>query len=604
MAEDSQQKELRTPLLRLDERVESVAPLSILEEGDFFEPQTDFSRLLSMVSTSTSAAAASSDPMSNPHQPLQRLTAGGARSNRNDEDRIGGGEDHRFVGGCASHTVLIVAGTLSVLHAAFVWASFVAERWSDAVLCVTVPLFRAAETPQRIALLSTSLAAVLQQLSQFWCLALFLWTTSLLVPCLFMILSPSWIGFGFLGQPFSRSPERATGSIHNPRYWAAGSGAVPNVRSVLEMSLRWALFVVYWLVFVALACQYIEMEWEPDTKLALHNRLAPASASFAVGIACAIIVIVLLRWQSTFSSMRDALFADEFADDDALAPIPEIPPQRPVLRTPPRSAFQHSLGLLEEDEEVFSPPRMRILEEEGIVGAGNEAPTRGANEDPVPDVEDAPAETTPTPLDEDHPSNTSFLQILLVFQAGLMSILCWIPALALPALQFEFDGVAANLMKQTTRTLYLYDVPGLLLRDAAAAQSPPWIVPVLALVLLAATVGGPAAATYFSIATWMSTDHPPSRVRSTSRNYLRAVHPAMGGIVSVCAMVAMVVVLEPWSTNVFNSGTSEQGICEILKVATGQPCLIVRGSLMKGGYFFVGQAILLELLVILTLCWS
>lgn len=563
-------KSTTTPLLA-SEQDAPTSLFSVEEEEDI----SDFSRLISVVHNSGSSPA-SSGRIARAHRDQHQIRVIG------DDRRTSLPKNSSFFN---PYFVTIVAGTSSLWFFGFVWASFVSDSWADTVLAIdlTIPFL----PKQVIPLLSTGLASILQQFSETGQIgsAVLLWVTSLMIPCLLMVASPAWIMGSFQISLYVKSSK---------------------FREWLELSIRWAWTVVFVMAFTALAYHYIVLTWT-DSVIAVHTKMNAGLVSFAVGITFAALTIVILRLQTSgyAHASNDMRVQDTTVDTFMFAT------SSPAIEFP-RLGESHSDPNLEIDNEEEAPMMMRILEEAPtpiVAHAQNNIRQR---------IHDAPLASETAARNNTqavHPSPPSFFQMLFVFQTGLLSILLWIPSLLFPAIRFEFNGVAAELMKDKTQIVCLYEVPFRLYQDNLAAETPSWIIAAIGIVLFIPTILCPVIATVLGLATWfLSPDkgrNLPRKFwsRSVCRLWLYAIHPAVGSVTLALALFVAVHVAGPWSKYLLNGGNSSsdgvnRGLCSTFSSVTGELCLTLTGNLMQGAWFFAAQSVLLEVFIVFTLRWS
>lgn len=643
---------IRTPLLASEHDDPSTLLLSVDEEEE--EDVTEFSRLLSVVHNNNSNNSSSLLPNRSAARYHDLADADDAvhrnRGRRNSRYLNDQATTMREVRGCCScspYFVAIVAGASCILHVGFVWASFASGTWSETVLAICIGN-QQQQQPQfvlpMISTASTNLASLLQQFNQadrFGAAAL-LWVTSLLVPCLFMVLSPSWIIQSF--QNCGRPTAAAIG---------VGRDDSRHYVLLLQLTMRWAWTVVYVMACgIALACHYIRLEWT-DTVVSVHTQATAGLASFAVGVAFAVLAIVALRLlqnttptttttdlkngtttvrtiASNNGGMREQDAAVDSANTTLGSAVRSASPIDNALSGSTRESRRLRRRRESETQDDESLSMMRILEEAPAPATVTTTTTTvTAFDQRCRNVDGSSHGTTATTSNNNahaalvHSPPTSFFQILLVFQTGLLSILLCLPALLLPVIRLKFSGVAAAFMKgTTTHTVLLYEIPTALYRDSLAAATPPWIVWLIGITLFVPTVVCPVLATVFGIATWML---PPdddgdsddsSRCccsqnkcwsRSSCRRWLHVIQPAMGGTVFALAIIVAARGMEPWSTHAFNEsgvGVGSRSICDSFEAVMGEQCLKVTGSTMKGAWFYVAQTVLLEIFIVLTLRWS
>jgi len=579
-----------TPLLASEEE----APTSLSSSHNYHQHDEDepsgFSRLMQLSSDNNNNNNITDHHYYN--NPLAELAARYDPYYGDDSyllvDGAHGGDGGSSNSATTPYVISVATGTLGLLHVGLVLSSLVADSWMSTGMQVDLRAW----PQQSVSVQQSSLATVLQQLraSHHSSAAVLLWTTSLMIPCTFMVLAPSWIVGGVVVVRCNSSTK--SHSNNKPS----------KLRVLLELSVRWALVIVFVEATMALVSQFVLLEWT-GTTVSLQNTIGTGLACFAVGCVCAVALTVLLRWNQfhpTIQQQQDSaggavrhLMAEDTSVSDSMPPA--APRLQPV-KTPPPHAFRHRLNDDDDDEEEASH-RLQILEETPPVSP-NRTTDEEEEHDPPAVMATPTAATTivdPPPPQQPQPRKSlSFLHLLLVFQVGLLSILSLVPALVLPAVSIHFSGIASEFMPLRSHTVFLHQIPSLLLRHSGNNKATAWI----GALLMVPTVIVPCIATILAVATWM---RAASAKRAANRRWLYALHPAMGGVVAAAALLLAVAVLHDWNRYVFNDAS----LCDALESSiVGEPCLAVTVRGKTGAWFWALQSVLLEAFVVLTLVWS
>lgn len=481
--------------------------------------------------------------------------------------------------------VTAVAGSLCLIHLGLVWGSYTAQTWSQTHVSFTVGWqmdylsFLDQFTDQVIR--ATSLASFLQDLDECnaYLLLVFTWSTALVVPCLFMVVSPTLVVGDYI-----RSIE-----LQKRRISFDG-------RSFLELVTRFAWLPIFSMSFVSLATSFIQLEWT-GTVIHLGLKTMNPFAAYLVGTLCGVGMLALLRVPRTesFRIVADSEVEIEFS-----------PTTPSAIRSPPPQAFRHPWHVEDESENVIQDadePVMTVLEEDALLSPTPPRPNRTPSRPRNMRITNTSGNSTPELVDEDmlrppaphSPSGLTYWNKFSVFQLGLLSVVLWIPANYLPLLHFSYNGVASDFIKERSFRLYLWEVPSYLWTQGVEFGTPGWIVLLLGVFTLTAVLILPIIATFQGVLAWLG--EGAWKIRSYV--WLYVLQPCLGGLVFSLALVSTVPVLPRLSVLLLDEHASQ--ICHGL---TDNPCLEIKAQMLSGAFFFVVQAICLEAFVLLTLRWS
>ena len=481
---------------------------------------------------------------------------------------------HEAEGETSQYLFIITTGTLCILYTGLVLSSFMANVWTETWMQVQVPTIL---PPQWFPLGTANLSSLLQQLnhSSFGATALLLWMTTMLIPCCFIVVAPSQILYRneFLQNSGSNKSDM-------------------KLRRFLELSVRWTLTVVW--VEAIVACwgpHLVQLEWT-RTLVSLHTTVGPGLACYTVACLCAILLTVVLR---SSGPTRHSGMILRGSDHTAATSSEPLRMNRSIRSPPPHAFRQFQLPYTsnddddDDDDDDKTSPLLQILEETPSVNRLNRTST-GAAPPPTPDPPTKPL---------------SFLQLLLVFQVGLLSILCIVPTLVLPAVTLKISGVASEFTPHRTLTVFLHQLPRALLHTTTSSSASWW----LGWLVLVPTVVLPAAATAVAVRTWT---HSSPHQRAVGRRWLYQWHPAVSGGVAAVAVVVALHVLGSWNVWSSKSNADHSLFCDALMMndakvfvlADGEPCWKVTVQSQTGLWFWVLQSVLLEAFIFLTLAWS
>lgn len=535
-----------TPLLTSDE---DLSPPS-LSSGPAIAEESEFSRLISRSINPLQALSHRLDPFATTSPPRSPLHHADQRQQSRGIVKRGS-------------LVTIIAGTLSLMHAGFVWGSYMAGSWSDTHLTVVIAWQKeylpALDDLTDTVIRSTNLASLLQDLAtaQQYLLVGALWVTSLLLPCFFVVLSPTWV----VGDC-----QKSVSLERRMRTWQA--------RGFFETTVRFSFLLMFVLVLLDLATAVIELHWT-DSVANVRNRALGGLAAYVTAMASAIGVILVLR---SPGKIRGSF---------TIAASGDFPGQRQAatIRSPPPQAFQHPWRLVDG-------PNMSVLEEEP-------EPRPNAQQF-VPDASSTPEliEENVSMMTPTRPTKLSFGRKVLVFQVGLLTAVLWIPSLYLPLFRISYTGLAREFMTVSSLKVFLWQIPALMWTQGVQSSSATWILLAVGFILIAVVIVLPVVATCLGISTWLGENTLSYR----SRSWLYCIHPALGGLVFAVALIVTVSALHPLGNLLLDEDGT--GICVKFQQVVGEPCLTLTGTLLPGAWFFLLQSIVLEMFVAVTLRWS
>jgi hypothetical protein len=441
----------------------------------------------------------------------------------------------------AGYWLLVGSGTASLLHLGFMWGAFASTSWSVTFVTIQAP-FATTSLP----LLTIDLAGIL---SQFQNVAL-LGISALVVPCVFMVSVPALI----------------LRDAHRPRNWNWKHYYGTSPRSVMECSIRWALFLFYFLAVLQLAVDSMQLHWT-GSSITVHSQAKGGLVAYVTGVASALLALVFLRWPPSQIHNNTRPVATETAQNEP-----------PLVRTVVPS----------EDET----PSMVVLEDTSLI----EGPVvsfhpvlHDENENNGSLSVDAPWYAnllTPT-------HKSLFCRTVLIYQLGLFSVVLWIPAYTLPLLQWSSPQFSPD-----PQPLTLWSLPQMLGQSGAAAGTSDWIIGLLGIVLMTTVFVAPVMALALSIAVWCVA---PKQSR-VCQSWLYACHPLMGSAVWCMALLVLTPALEPWSRQLLANNTN---ICQAIRTwVPVDDCILLQAEFQPGVFLLIVQTVCLEFFVVLTLRWS
>ena len=450
----------------------------------------------------------------------------------------------------ATSITTIVAGTLSMLQIFLVWGSYLSDSWFDTSIRITLesaPKWR--NKPTEIPVESTTLATLLSTLNgaeqhgALMILVLF----SLLLPCLCMLLGITWT----IGDHVDRVHRRAQAFV--------------APRKIFEQLIKFSLLLVYVLIILDAGTSSISLSPTKTTKVEILNSMRGGIVSYAVGSACALMAMLVLR--GARKELPELTFHATTPDGVAIPPRQAF--QLPWMKNHSNSSNINPEGV-EDVDDVNEELQRPLLQAEELFGT--EAPSTGSR-------------------------LMAYCDRAIVYETGFLAVILWLPSLFFPLLQLNFVGLAADFISSKVQMqVNLFQLPHLLWKRGIAAGSAKWMLFSVGSVLLTFVYVIPLLVTIVCLWTWTSTTN---QGRQRYRVVLQFCQPALSGTVFVCALLIAVPALQPVSEYLINSNTG--GICTQFKQFVDEDCLALTGTVELGTWFLLAQSILLELFVRLTL---
>jgi hypothetical protein len=468
--------------------------------------------------------------------------------------------------------ITVVAGTFSLLQIGLVWGSFLSSSWCDTYLRVSLPLLNDYTTDTFIE--SITLASILSKLNgaEKHGTFLLLLLTSLAMPCLCMLLGPTWT----MGDHNDRLLLLQQQQQRRPQFCMAP-------RAIFELWMRFSFLIVFLLMIVDIGISSIQLVGQQDTNINILNASRGGLVCYTLGMCCALMSMLVLR------VARKDLEPIELPSNGGGNNNNNNSSSSPI-RFPPKRAFQ--LPWLRtssrDDADLLQEQNEPLLQEDELL-----EPTTPAEMEAM-QMEIPISSTTSTSSQQE----LSFCQKIILYEVGGLAIFLWFPALYLPLLRLSFSGLASEFMEQVLMEVRFWELPAILWQHGVAAGTCHWILFSLGGAVIGLVYLLPILATVMCVFTWMSR----RAGRSYFRNVLVWLQPALCGIVFAVAVCITVPALGPLTEYILDEKTS--GVCEQFKQITNEACLVLSGQFAMGGWFLLAQSISLELFVALTLSWA
>lgn len=464
-----------------------------------------------------------------------------------------------------SSLATVAAGSLCLCQAGLVWASFLSTSWFDTHLIISVPwqqeYFPFLNNALDQLLRSTTLASLLSTFvgaEQHWA-SITLLASSLILPCLCMILLPAWT----VGDHQERLAIRPT---------ASKTCQLP--RAFFEYMIRLSLLAFFLLALLDVGTSSIDMV-NHGSKFSIVNRTRGGLVCYTIGVFCALGVVVILRFskggQNEYTTSHPSPSENVYS--------------RRSPRAPPNRAFQLPWQIVANET---SPEQQQPLL------------TRSSNSEDARLTSNYSGQVESMQIEqgvEEVPS-MSFYKKMILFEFAIISTLLWLPALFLPLFKLHYGGLVSAFVSENSFSIQLWELPAVLWQRGVTAGTPHWMLVVLGTILITVVYALPMLATILAISTW--------RTKSTAsficRNVLGLIQPCLSGIVFAVSMLLAIPSFEPIGGYLLDEESS--GFCKKFEVVTDDTCLTINGKPELGLWFLLAQSISLEIFVILTLWWK
>jgi hypothetical protein len=463
----------------------------------------------------------------------------------------------------------VLAGAFCLLHLGFIWGAYMSDVWSETHLQVSIA-WQKQYLPFLDDLTDTvvhreNLATILEYLNdgKQYGFLIALWSTSLILPCAFMILSPT-----FIASDYNR--------IVN---WDRRIRAI-NARRAIEIGMRFALLAVFTFALLDLSTSVLELQWT-DTVIRTHNRALGPLGAYALGVVSAIGVAVVLRWPPRKSQRTPLSRSDQGTPRFHSSTPAPLPP----------GALERPWQLVDPDE-----PNMMALEEVTEPPLASQLPRRGSTSISTPELVDE----RPAMYEQLFRKKLTFGRQVLLFQLGVLLTILWLPSTYLPVVRITYSGALVDFLKSSHLQVYLWDIPIMLSKEGLHSGTAYWIVGVIGMILLGTVVVIPLLATCLCTLIWVA----EGGWSTHSRTWLFCIQPALGGLVFSVALFMTSHALFPIGSVLFRMDGHGARICDHVKESWDVPCLAVKGTLLPGAWSYLLHSVILEVFVLLTLRWS
>ncbi|CAJ1910486.1 unnamed protein product [Cylindrotheca closterium] len=468
----------------------------------------------------------------------------------------------------ASMFLTLGAASLCLLHAGLLWASFLSSAWFETHLRFTVDwLDGTKDTLLHTSTLSSLLSEFLEADLNGAAVALLL--TSMVLPCMSMILTSGWT----ISDHANRAIVRGTSSDNrrNPQQ------PFKRSRPIVEWMLRLSLATVFSLSILDVAIVSISLIGN-GSDVRIVNRTSNGMSCYTLGMVLGLIVIGVLRWAKTKTSVLASTTITTTSANTSRVLEPNATSSS--FHAPPSHAFQL--------------PWTRSMDSD----ANNNSSLADQTEPLLP-IHEEFAETTTRMVRQ---RRNAFAGLptwkkIVLYETSLGATFLLIPALFLPLFSIKFGGLASQFIEDPKITFHFWQFPKLLHNEAYLAETKHWIMVSQGAFFFVFVYIVPLVATFLAIGTWRS---GPATSKHCYR-ILYIIQPCLCSLVFAISVLVAVPAFRPLVARLLSNKTS--GICTDFHLVTNDNCLTMEGQPRLGVWFLFAQSLSLETLVILTLIW-
>ena len=509
--------------------------------------------------------------------------------------------------------VTFAACTCCLLQMGFIWASFLSSSWLDTrlFLSVSLPSIQV-KTDNSQLLHSTTLGSLLGNLlgaGRHWA-AMALVLTSLVLPCLCAVSGAIWVVEDRKEQYkiIQAVTANNTNSLKR-RLQRNGQYNCISPRMFIEYSARIGFSVFFMLCILDIGISPLEIEFN-DSRFIVVNQIKGGMAAYSLGMICTLFVMALLRLgkinsngifaptagtagNSNNTTVQDLYHEQYFEGKTRRNQDFECSWQvhSNELFTDARYADANENDTGNEEFEMQTPLLQDEYYNDSSLMAGNSL--FSAIEDATETLDDNSTETMPIET-----GSLPLWKRVVLYELALLSTLLWLPALFLPLFQIKYEGIVSDFMTEVSLSFRLWDFPVELWERGVSAGTDRWILFILEMILLLLVFICPILANLSAIGAWIFDTHS----RTFCQNLLWIIQPCVSTIVFGVALHFSIPAFETVTERVIDKVSS--GICNNFELITTDTCLTIQAEPSVGLWFLLGEALALEVFVVLTLAWK
>jgi len=464
--------------------------------------------------------------------------------------------------------VTLVAGTCCLLQMGLVWASFLAPSWLETRLYLSISLPSVkVETPESQLLHTTTLGSLVGDLlgaGKHWA-AMALVLTSLVLPCVGAVSAAVWIVEDRQEENLLAASVDECSLRRHPNRPKTCS----HPRLIVECFARIGFSIFFVLCILVLGSSPLEIEFN-DSRFVVVNQMKGGLSSYALGMIFGLLVLALLRFGRT--NLQE--FFQSSADSNR------------TTETRRRRDLECSWRVRSND--LFT----------GMAGRhASKAEAEAEEELRTPLIQDETNNDRDTASVETEQGGLSLWKRILLYELGLTSTLLWIPALFLPLFHLKYEGIISDFMSEAELSFRLKDFPVELWERGVSAGTNRFLLVVLDSVFMLLVFVFPAMASLTAIGTWLL----DTKASEVCKRLLWILQPLLGALVFGTALYVSIPAFGTVTESVMNNVSS--GLCSNFEAIAGDACFTIEAEPSTGLWFLLGEALALELFVVLTLRW-
>mmetsp|Transcript_25391 Transcript_25391/g.69966 ORF Transcript_25391/g.69966 Transcript_25391/m.69966 type:complete len:429 (-) Transcript_25391:223-1509(-) len=412
--------------------------------------------------------------------------------------------------------------------------------------------------------------------------------TSLVMPCLCIICGAAWTVEdrkeqkkrmqveavdAAVGSTASRMRRRLQRNNHRSYSWL-------SPRVIVEYVARIGISIVFVVCTLLIGTSPLVIEYE-DSGFIVANQIKGGMAAYALGLNCGLFVLVLLRLGKTnvhgiCEPAHEACYEGNLQRSRNFECSWEVHSNELFTGLGPRArnTQQHNTSH-NEVAEMEAP----LLQNEWW----NKSPTSTGSP-----AEKMSVQTKRIPL----------WKRVVLYELALFSTLLWLPALFLPLFRLEYGGIASDFMPEVSLSFRLKDIPAEIWERGTSTGTSRLMLWMIENNFVLLVLVCPVLANMAAIGSWVC-DAP---FRTCCRNILWMMQPCLGTIVFGVAVLVSVPAFETIPEVVIRKFAAD--ICDKFELVTSDTCFSINAEPSLGLWFLLGQALALELFVLVTLSWD
>jgi hypothetical protein len=434
-------------------------------------------------------------------------------------------------------------------------------------LSISLPSVRV-ETPDSQLLHTTTLGSLVGDLlgaGKHWA-AMALVLTSLVLPCVSAVSAAVWI----VEDRQEENTMAASVDECSLRRHPNRPKTCSHPRLFIEYFARIGFSIFFVLCILVLGSSPLEIEFN-DSRFVVVNQMKGGLSSYTLGMIFGLLVLALLRFGRT--NLQE-LFR------------PAGDSNRTEGEARRRRDLECSWRVRSND--LFT----------GIAGRhASKAEAEAEEELRTPLIQDETNNDRDTASVEAEPGGLSLWKRIVLYELGLTSTLLWIPALFLPLFHLKYEGIISDFMSEAALSFRLKDFPMELWQRGVSAGTNRFLLVVLDSVFMLLVFVFPAMANLTAIGTWLL----DTKASEVCKRLLWILQPLLGALVFGTALYVSIPAFGTVTESAIDNVSS--GLCSNFEAIAGDACFTIEAEPSTGLWFLLGEALALELFVVLTLRW-